>query len=72
VKLGCAKLWGSPPPSDSFWRMVERKGFKVINQPTKGLLPEKEKKVDVGIAYEITKDAFTILDKAKMNQFGCR
>jgi len=23
-----AQLWGSPPPGDSFWNMVDRKGFK--------------------------------------------
>ena len=30
-EIGCAKLWGSPPPSDSFWRMVESKGWEVEN-----------------------------------------
>ena len=23
-----ARLWGSPPPGDSFWKMVDKKGFK--------------------------------------------
>ena len=23
-QIGAAKLWGSPPPSDGFWKMVER------------------------------------------------
>ncbi len=27
--IGAANLWGSPPPSDTFWKMVERKGFSV-------------------------------------------
>ena len=22
-----ARLWGSPPPGDSFWKMIDRKGF---------------------------------------------
>lgn len=29
AEIGCAKLWGSPPPNDSFWAMVERNGFDV-------------------------------------------
>lgn len=58
--IGCAKLWGSPPPTDSFWQMVERKGWKV---KTYERSHGKEKKVDVAIAYEIAKDAPTI-DKA--------
>lgn len=28
-QIGCANLWGSPPPSDTFWEMVKRKGFDV-------------------------------------------
>ena len=28
-QIGSAKLWGSPPPADTFWKMVERRGFKV-------------------------------------------
>jgi hypothetical protein len=53
-QIGGAKLWGSPPPTDSFWRMVEKKGFKV---KTYERSHGKEKKVDVAIAYEIAKDA---------------
>jgi len=59
-QIGAAKLWGSPPPSDTFWQMVERKGFKV---KTYERSYGKEKKVDVAIAYEIAKDAPKI-DKA--------
>jgi hypothetical protein len=59
-QIGAAKLWGSPPPSDSFWKMVERKGFKVT---TYDRSHGKEKKVDVAIAYAIAKDAPKI-DKA--------
>lgn len=53
-EIGAAKLWGSPPPSDSFWKMVEKKGFKV---KTYERSHGKEKKVDVAIAYEIAKDS---------------
>jgi len=59
-QIGGAKLWGSPPPSDTFWQMVERKGFKVKTYERSF---GKEKKVDVAIAYEIAKDAPKI-DKA--------
>jgi len=52
-QIGAAKLWGSPPPSDSFWKMVEKHGFKV---KTYERSHGKEKKVDVAIAYEIAKD----------------
>jgi NYN domain-containing protein len=59
--VGCARLWGSPPPGDSFWAMVESKGWKntVFDRNFAG----KEKKVDVAIAHAITKDAYTILNK---------
>ena len=61
-EIGCAKLWGSPPPSDSFWKMVERKGFEVKTYEKS--VSGKEKKVDVAIAHQITKDAYTKIDKA--------
>ncbi|MFK3940925.1 NYN domain-containing protein [Pseudomonas monteilii] len=60
--IGSAKLWGSPPPPDTFWQMVERKGFKVktFDKNFSG----KEKKVDVAIAHQITKDAYSgLIDK---------
>jgi hypothetical protein len=52
-EIAVAKLWGSPPPSDSFWNMVESKGFKV---KTYERSYGKEKKVDTAMAYEIGKD----------------
>ena len=61
-EVGCAKLWGSPPPSDSFWQMVERKGFEVKTYDRNAA--GKEKKVDVAIAHAMTKDAYTVIDKA--------
>ena len=60
--IGCAKLWGSIPPSDQFWQMVERKGFKHVKYEKN--FAGKEKKVDVAIAHQMTKDAYTIIDKA--------
>lgn len=57
AEIGCAKLWGSPPPSDSFWDMVARKGFDVKTYEKN--FSGKEKKVDVAIAHQITKDAYS-------------
>ncbi|MBY5329596.1 NYN domain-containing protein [Rhizobium leguminosarum] len=58
-----ARLWGSPPPGDSFWNMLEKKGFN----PTvyEKNFSNKEKKVDVAIAHRMTKDAYTLIDKTK-------
>jgi hypothetical protein len=58
-----ARLWGSPPPGDSFWKMVDRKGFQsTVYERNAG---NKEKKVDVAIGAAMTKDAYTKVDKAK-------
>jgi hypothetical protein len=59
-EVGCAKLWGSLPPEDSFWQMVESRGWQVF---TYARSYGKERKVDSAIAYHIGKDAVT-LDKA--------
>lgn len=60
-EIGAARLWGSPPPDDTFWEMVRRKGFDVKTyEKSNG----KEKKVDVAIAHRITKDAYTIIDRS--------
>jgi uncharacterized LabA/DUF88 family protein len=63
AEIGAARLWGSPPPSDSFWEMVKRKGFTVetFEKSTSG----QEKKVDVAIAHRITKDAYKCIDKSE-------
>jgi len=59
-EIGAARLWGSPPPSDTFWEMVRGKGFDVTTyEKSHG----KEKKVDVAIAHRMTKDAYTIIDR---------
>ena len=62
AEIGAARLWGSLPPSDSFWQMVKSKGFdhKVFDKNFAG----KEKQVDVAIAHGMTKDAYTIIDKS--------
>lgn len=56
-EIGAAHLWGSPPPGDSFWAMVERFGFEVVKFDRS--VAGKEKKVDVAIAHRITKDAYS-------------
>jgi len=57
-----AKLWGSPPPGDSFWKMVGNVGFTTkIYDRNAG---NKEKKVDVAIAITMIEDAYTQIDKA--------
>ena len=57
AEIGASYLWGSPPPGDSFWRMVERYGFRVTTYDRNAA--GKEKKVDVAIAHQITKDAYS-------------
>ena len=57
AEIGASYLWGSPPPGDSFWKMVERYGFKVTTYDRN--IAGKEKKVDVAIAHQITKDAYS-------------
>jgi len=59
-EIGCAKLWGSLPPNDSFWRGVESKGWKVQTYEKSF---RKERKVDSAIAYHMGKDAAR-LDKS--------
>lgn len=61
-QVGGAKLSGSPPPGDTFWKMVEAKGFKVTKFERS--IAGTEKKVDVAIAHQMTKDAYTLIDKA--------
>ena len=56
-----AKLWGSPPPGDTFWKIVNKAGFKThVYNKNAG---NKEKKVDVAIATAMTVDAFNIIDR---------
>lgn len=57
AQIGCANLWGSPPPGDSFWQMVARHGFRVTRYRRSAA--GKEKKVDVAIAHQMTKDAYS-------------
>lgn len=63
LPIRCAKLWGSPPPSDVFWDYVKSEGFDVVTYDKNSA--GKEKKVDTAIAYQISKDAFSsVIDKA--------
>jgi len=55
--LTSVKLWGSIPPSDPFWKMVESKGFEVTTF-MRGVSGQ-EKKVDVAIAHQLTKDVYS-------------
>lgn len=57
AQIGAAYLWGSPPPGDSFWEMVKRYGFKVTTYDRNAA--GKEKKVDVALAHQMTKDAYS-------------
>jgi len=56
-----AKLWGSPPPGDSFWKMVGKAGFKTTVYDKNAA--NKEKKVDVAISIAMMEDALTVIDK---------
>jgi hypothetical protein len=55
-ELASVKLWGSIPPNDSFWKLVESKGFLVR---TFERSPSGEKKVDTAIVHQITKDVYS-------------
>ncbi len=57
AQIGGANLWGSPPPGDSFWKMVEKYGFKVKTFDRSCI--GKERQVDVAIAHQMTKDAYS-------------
>ncbi|MBN2629103.1 MAG: NYN domain-containing protein [Rhodobacteraceae bacterium] len=58
-----ARLWGSPPPGDTFWDMLKRKGFNPTVYDKN--FANQEKKVDVAIAHRITKGAYTMMDRTK-------
>ena len=56
-------LFGSrPPPNDSLWTAAENAGFDVIVEDRN--VANKEKRIDTGIAVAMTKDAYTIADRA--------
>lgn len=57
-----ARLWGSPPPGDAFWRRIERAGFEVqLYERSFG----KEKMVDTAVASHMMRDAYTRVDRDK-------
>ena len=56
-------LFGSrPPSSDTIWDIARKAGFEVITEDRN--VANKEKKIDTGIVAAMTKDAYTIADKA--------
>ncbi|KPN64039.1 NYN domain-containing protein [Aliiroseovarius crassostreae] len=54
---------GISPSGDSIWSLLDRKGFNPTVYERNA--SNKEKKVDVGIAHRITKDAYSLTDKDK-------
>lgn len=56
-EIGAARLCGSIPPGDSFWKMVERHGFDVRTYDRNVI--GKEKKVDVTITLWMIRDAYS-------------
>lgn len=61
AEVARARLWGSPPPGDSFWEIVKKNGWDV--QIFERNAAGKEKKVDTAITYRLTKDAYTVIDR---------
>ena len=54
-------LFGSrPPPNDSLWKIAEDKGFEVVVEDRNA--SNREKKIDTGIVYAMTRDAYTLAD----------
>jgi len=63
TKIKRCMLFGSrPPPNDSIWQIARNAGFEVITEDRN--VANKEKKIDTGIVAAMTKDAYTIADKA--------
>jgi hypothetical protein len=60
-EVGCAKIFGSPPPDMAFWTALKYMGFdpKVFQKAWSG----KEKKVDVALTYHVTRDAYSAIDR---------
>jgi uncharacterized LabA/DUF88 family protein len=55
------RLWGSSPPGEWFWKMIQSFGFECNIVPRS--IAGREKKVDVSIATAIIADSFTIIDQ---------
>jgi len=63
TKIKRCVLFGSrPPPNDSLWAIARKAGFEVIVEDRN--IANREKKIDTGIVAAMTKDAYTIADKA--------
>lgn len=64
MRTGRAVLLGSrPPPNDEVWERAELEGWKPIVHDRN--VRNKEKKVDVQLAVEMTKDCFTLMRPGK-------
>ena len=62
-KIKRCMLFGSrPPSSDTIWEIAKRAGFEVVTEDRN--VANKEKKIDTGIVAAMTKDAYTLVDKA--------
>jgi len=62
-KIKRCMLFGSrPPSSDTIWEIAKRAGFEVVTEDRN--VANKEKKIDTGIVAAMTKDAYTVVDKA--------
>lgn len=63
TKIKRCMLFGSrPPSSDTIWDIARKAGFEVVTEDRN--IANKEKKIDTGIVAAMTKDAYTIVDKA--------
>ncbi|MEA3213253.1 MAG: hypothetical protein QOE70_6310 [Chthoniobacter sp.] len=60
-EIGCVKLWGSSPPREPFWSRLTRIGFEV--EVFERSIIGREKKVDVALTYNLTKDAYSEIDR---------
>ncbi len=58
----CMLFGSKPPSSDTIWRIAKKAGFEVITEDRN--VANKEKKIDTGIVFAMTKDAYRIVDKS--------
>lgn len=57
----CMLFGCRPPPNDSLWEIAKKAGFEVVVEDRNA--GNKEEMVDTGIAIEMIKDAYKIVDK---------
>jgi len=62
-QVGRAMLFGSrPPANDHLWTIAQDVGFEVIVEDRN--LSNKEKRVDTGLTFELTRDAYRSVEKS--------